>query len=594
MAAPIFSSTVLSDIGNGLGYIYITKPIASSGSPAADEIVTVLDNTADGVRKAKLYGVQASSLAVNRVSTGIYTIDAPTGVGSITSITSAFGVNLINTGSPISYTGATTAADLAQDIVDAVNSYSNGIPDEEFTAVRIDDVVYFFGSTNSTKQNGTITITSTGFLTYTENQELSGGSVNDFSFDEAHGYQFFLDADYASGSCCSGAGTATVADISKAIEITSYMVNIGLQSAIPTLEEQMADDSIVYDRRGALSFIKLTGEGGSDDDLSTIICQNPTDGDRIVLYSSTNTITVMDGVSNIILKTSTYDVITASIIELVFNASNNVWYELNRSNQVIGSTADFRAGGYGIFALEDFNTAAVATSGTINFEPGVSEKYQKLTGSSTLVGNLTYGFAGTPLDGDEFWLEYDASVTIGAFALSIFGITLTAEQALNGGLIFYARYLNGSWYPQVFPNLNDGNTYTFQAATEFYKDASVTAVKVEDTLKTEVLIIDVSFDTNRTGDYKVKLPYACTINEINAWATDTIEATDDADLNFKDASLSSMGSGSFIAGDTIGTGIGTITPSSNNIFAADEILTITTTKTTKGGNAKCSIKITKS
>jgi hypothetical protein len=55
-----------------------------------------------------------------------------------------------------------------------------------------------------------------------------------------------------------------------------------------------------------------------------------------------------------------------------------------------------------------------------------------------------------------------------------------------------------------------------------------------------------------------------------------------------------MGSGSFIAGDTIGTGIGTITPSSNNIFAADEILTITTTKTTKGGNAKCSIKITKS
>jgi hypothetical protein len=133
----------------------------------------------------------------------------------------------------------------------------------------------------------------------------------------------------------------------------------------------------------------------------------------------------------------------------------------------------------------------------------------------------------------------------------------------------------------------------FVASTEFYKAFSVTIPKVEVSLVTELLIIDVSFDTNRLGDYKVELPYKCTVKEINGWTTDTIIAGDDADLNFKDDVGASMGTESIPASTTIGTGFTTITPSSNNTFLAGEVLTITATKATPGGNVKCSIKIEK-
>ena len=594
MAAPVFSNPALSDIGNGLGYIYVTNPIAISGAPTAGEIYTVLPNDADGVRTSKVLGLQASALATNRVATGIITIDAPTGVGSITNIKVST-MPIINTGSPITYTGATTDADLAQKIVDGINAYSPGSSEDTFSAVRIDNVVYISTSVSGVSKynNKSTTITSTGFFTYTEDQIVSGGSTSDESFDDSFGYQFFLDADYASGGCCSGAGTATINDLSKALEITPFIVNIGLQSAIPRVNIQLADDSIVYDRKGALTLVKLTGEGGANDSLDTIITKNPSDGDRIVLYSLTNTITINSGSSNIILKTSTYDVITTDSIELMYNTSTNIWYELSRSNQVIGSIADYRAAGYGMFSSEGYNTATVAATGTVNFTPNVSSKYQKLTGAATLTGNVVYGFAGTPVNGDEFFLEYDAAVTRVAFTLTIFGITVTADQALNGGLIFYARYVSGGWQAQVYPNLNSGGTYTFQAATEFYKDNSVTVAKVSSTLKTEVIVLPISWDTNRTGDHKIILPYPCTVSQIDIYADDLIEATDDADVNFKNNAGLSMGTQTFTAGDLIGTGL-SITPSANNIFTAGQVLTATTTKTTKGGNAKVSLTIVKS
>jgi len=594
MAAPIFSNPALSDIGNGLGYIYVTNPIAISGAPTAGEIFKVSPNDADGLRDAKLLGLQASALATNRVATGIITVDVPTGVGSITNIKVST-MPIINTGSPITYTGATIAAELAQKIVDGINAYSPGSSEDTFSAVRIDNVVYISTSVSGVSKynNQSTTITSTGNFTYTEDQIVSGGSTSDESFDDSFGYQFFLDADYASGGCCSGAGTATVNDLSKALEITPFIVNIGLQSAIPIVSNQLTDDSLVYDRKGALTLVKLTGEGGANDSLDTIITKNPSDGDRIVLYSLTNTITINSGSSNITLKTSTYDVITTDSIELMYNTSTNIWYELSRSNQVIGSIADYRAAGYGIFGLEEYNESAVSAGGTTTYVANTDDKYQKLTGSSVLSSNAIYELDAAAIDGDEFWLEYDASVVVGAFSLSIFGITLTADQALNGGLMFYGRFLESGWRVQVTINLNSGSTYTFQAATEFYKDSSVTVAKVEDNLKTEVIVLPISWDTNRTGDHKIVLPFPCTITQIDIYADDLIEATDDADVDFKNNAGLSMGTQTLSAGTTIGSGV-SLTPSSNNTFTAGQVLTATTTKANAGGNAKVSLTIVKS
>jgi hypothetical protein len=593
MAAPDYSTTALNDIGNGLGYIYVTKPIASAGSPLATEIVDVLDNTLDGVRTAKTLGLQGSSLAANRVSTGIITIDAPTGGGSITSITSFFGVNLINIATPITYTGATTASALAEDIASAINAYYK-TADENFTATTIGNVLYLFGSPYTTKQNGSVTITSTGFLTYTEDQIVSGGSDNTNIFDDSFGYQFFLDADYASGGCCSGAGTATVNDISKSYEITNYIVTNGLNGMIPSQTVSMSNDTGLYNRQGALTKIDLRGEGGADDDLNSLVSINPAISDRVIIYSSANDITVYDGTGNIELKTSTHIVSKSSFIELIYLDNGN-WVEINRSDQVIGDVADYRAAGYGMFSNEDFATAIVGSGGTINFTPNVDAKWQKLTGVVSIGSNQVYGFAGTPIDGDEFWLEYDASTVVGAFTLTIFGVTLTANQALNGGLIFYSRYLNGAWYTHVLPNLNDGNTYTFQSATEFYKDASVTVQKVETTLKTEVLSRQISFESNEVGDMKMYMGYPGTVEYLWFVVDKDLAATDNGTIVPKNDAGTAMTSGTVTAtaSSTISTSF-TATPTANNTFVAGDILTFTTAKTTKGGKGTLYVKISKS
>lgn len=593
MAAPDYSTTALNDIGNGLGYIYVTKPIASAGSPLATEIVDVLDNTLDGVRTAKTLGLQGSSLAANRVSTGIITIDAPTGGGSITSITSFFGVNLINIATPITYTGARTASSMAEDIASAINAYYK-TADENFTATTIGNVLYLFGSPYTTQQNGSVTITSTGFLTYTEDQIVSGGSDNTNIFDDSFGYQFFLDADYASGGCCSGAGTATVNDISKSYEITNYIVTNGLNGMIPSQTVSMSNDTGLYNRQGALTKIDLQGEGGADDDLNSLVSINPAISDRVIIYSSANDITVYDGTGNIELKTSTHIVSKSSFIELIYLDNGN-WTEINRSDQVIGSTADFRTAGYGMFSNEDFATAIVGSGGTINFTPNVDAKWQKLTGVVSIGSNQVYGFAGTPIDGDEFWLEYDASTVVGAFTLTIFGVTLTANQALNGGLIFYSRYLNGAWYTHVLPNLNDGNTYTFQSATEFYKDASVTVQKVETTLKTEVLSRQISFESNEVGDMKMYMGYPGTVEYLWFVVDKDLAATDNGTIVPKNDAGTAMTSGTVTAtaSSTISTSF-TATPTANNTFVAGDILTFTTAKTTKGGKGTLYVKISKS
>lgn len=596
MAAPDYSTTALNDIGNGLGYIYVTKPIASAGSPLATEIVDVLDNTLDGVRTAKTLGLQGSSLAANRVSTGIITIDAPTGVGSITSITSFFGVNLINIATPITYTGATTASALAEDIASAINAYYK-TADENFTATTIGNVLYLFGSPYTTKQNGSVTITSTGFLTYTEDQIVSGGSDNTNIFDDSFGYQFFLDADYASGGCCSGAGTATVNDISKSYEITNYIVTNGLNGMIPSQTVSMSNDTGLYNRQGALTKIDLQGEGGADDDLNSLVSINPAISDRVIIYSSANDITVYDGTGNIEIKTSTHIVNKSSFIELIYLDNGN-WTEINRSDQVIGSTADFRAAGYGMFGIETASTQAIGTGGAVVFDPNSDSKLQILTGTSTLVSSQSYDATGTVEDGDEIWIRVDAQVTVAAHSLQIYGRIIPSDLALQGGYMVYSRYMGSisRWQTHVYPLLDDGTmTYPFKVYTGMLESEAVTVPKVETALKTEVLSRQISFESNEVGDMKMYMGYPGTVEYLWFVVDKDLAATDNGTIVPKNNAGTAMTSGTVTAtaSSTISTSF-TATPTANNTFVAGDILTFTTAKTTKGGKGTLYVKISKS
>ena len=88
------------------------------------------------------------------------------------------------------------------------------------------------------------------------------------------------------------------------------------------------------------------------------------------------------------------------------------------------------------------------------------------------------------------------------------------------------------------------------------------------------------------------IPYACTVKQIQGFVKKAIAATDDGTLTFKDDSASVMGDGvlTFAAGTAIGVGVNDV-PSSNNTFAAGEVLTITSGKTTPGGKVIVSIEV---
>ena len=468
----------IQDIGNGLGYIYVTDP---SGN-----IQYTYENTPDNARQVKLDGVKASSFGGNRAGTSIITVDAPTGVGSIANIT-VDGSAIIDVGIPLTYTEATTAVALAQDIVDAINRYEKGAGFPKHKAVRFGAVVYLFSDT--ARENGqTPVLVNTGKFTYTVDQDIEGGSSNSEVWDEAIGYNFYLDADYGATQC-SGGGVATVDSIANAVDITSFIVNIGLQSSLPETHVTVSSNTIIIDRKSFMTIVNLTGEGAADDDLENIIVEGVSDRDILILVSLTNTITAKTLLGNISLQ-SGCAVNGGDVLALVYSEDAGLWVELYRSKMEVADNA--------------------VTTGKVN----------------------------------------DLAIT-------------TAK-------------------------IDD-----LAVTTAKIDSAAVTVSKVETTLKTELLLVPISWDTNRIGDHKVVIPYPCTVNQIDVYADDLIEATDDADANFKNNAGLSMGTVTFSGGDTIGTGY-SVTPSSNNTFTAGQVLTITTTKSTVGGNAKASIKVTKS
>ena len=578
-------SQQISDLGNSRGYIYITAPNGTS-------IISALVNTPENARNIKVDGLKGTATALNKKAYSTITFTAITGAGSITAITTASGISQI--GTSVAYTGATTTSELAALVAAEMNSHQDLAAEENCTAYAYGAVVYVYleAAAGSTLNGTPLVVTDTGNMTNVVT-DFEGGSDATKLYDESIGYRFFLNADYdATG--CSGVSSATDSSLTNSWEITDYIIPLSMNMAIPVKSATISGGGITVARTSVDTLIYVDTESyAASDDLDTIVANGYANGDKITIRgnSSGRVTTVKDGTGNIELQSSNDFSTGATQVAITLQLKDSTWYEVSRTSQSVGTTSDYRTAGFGFFGIDLFNTATVATSGTTTFTAGTSDKYQKLTGSGTLSGNTSYALSGG-VNGDRFILEYDASVTAGAFALSIFGITLTTAQALNGGLIFVAEYMEGAWYPRVYPNLNDGSTYTWQAGTADIKDGAVTPDKAGGGLEIDLIPSQISWDTNRLGDHKIVIPFNCTVNQIDVYADDLIEATDDADVNFKNNAGLSMGTITFTGGDTIGTGY-SITPSSNNTLTTGQIITMTTTKSTAGGNAKVSLKVTK-
>lgn len=111
--------------------------------------------------------------------------------------------------------------------------------------------------------------------------------------------------------------------------------------------------------------------------------------------------------------------------------------------------------------------------------------------------------------------------------------------------------------------------------------------------------VQISFETDATGQYSYTFDFACTVTNLRAKVGMLIEATDDAALLVQNNAAANMTGNNLVAGvltiaqaSTTGTLFET-TLLTNNTFIAGEKIILTGSKTTKGGSIIAEITYTR-
>jgi hypothetical protein len=224
------------------------------------------------------------------------------------------------------------------------------------------------------------------------------------------------------------------------------------------------------------------------------------------------------------------------------------------------------------------------------------DKLEDLASGKIIVGNVSNRPTAVTPTGD---------VTISNAGVTAIGASKITNSMISGiANIARSKLADGS-FNHVLINSNvgvmtseaqlaasrGGNGDDFSASTGFQTwnagTASVGAIS-------ELITLQVSFESGYAGDFKIQMPYAGTVTEIYAYATKVIAGTDNGTIVPKDNGGTTMTDGTitFTASDPRGTAY-TSTPSANNTFVAGDLLTFTTAKTTAGGVVQLSITVTR-
>jgi hypothetical protein len=97
-------------------------------------------------------------------------------------------------------------------------------------------------------------------------------------------------------------------------------------------------------------------------------------------------------------------------------------------------------------AAQGVTDIVVPVGGTKTLTAGVDAAYQRLTGTVTLTSNYTVTAGTTGIKaGSQFQIEIAGGITIGVNTLTVFGISINANQALTGGVIIFATFDGTNW-----------------------------------------------------------------------------------------------------------------------------------------------------
>lgn len=218
------------------------------------------------------------------------------------------------------------------------------------------------------------------------------------------------------------------------------------------------------------------------------------------------------------------------------------------------------------------------TSGQIIVGSGANEPT-----AVAVTGDVTISNAGVTAIGSGVIVNADVNASA-AIDRSKLASGTASHVVINSGAGAFSSEA------QLLP-VRGGTGVDASAATGFLRFASgtgsVSAIP-------ELQGIAVSFEAGELGDYKIKIPFACTLTEIYGYATKVIAGTDAGTIVAKNNAGTTMAGSTmtFAISDPRGSAY-TVTPTTNNTFVAGDILTLTTAKTTAGGKVQLSLTFTR-
>ena len=331
--------------------------------------------------------------------------------------------------------------------------------------------------------------------------EIAGASTWNASADKH--IRFFLNTGGSEG------------DLTDAVEISDFIVSRGLNSRIETIGTTInASDALILTdavggsqtivRKGAIQVyeINATNSGGNDD-LDTITITDVQDNDIVIIRNATeDTVTItengnitLEGDSNFTMDTQYED-----CIALMYRGA--AWYELWRLPNSSINIKSMRLAGIPQEKEGVESYTILAGSGTVAtaLKPGLHSGKVYISGSCTLSAAyaLSINSADTDLgtngqgaqSGDTFTFIYNATVTVSSYSVTIAGITLTAQEALLGGVLIIATFDGTAWRTVKVADTGksaaiDSAYIKDDAITEAkIVDGAVSAAKLEGTLKT--------------------------------------------------------------------------------------------------------------
>lgn len=275
--------------------------------------------------------------------------------------------------------------------------------------------------------------------------------------------------------------------------------------------------------------------------------------------------------------------------------------ELTQSQISLGGTYTFKlialAGLYPTVSMNyvpQFNTIGVDDGASLIDSTVSLSKLEALSSANIIVGNASNQPTQVTVSGDVT-ISNAGVTTIGNTKVTNAMIaTGVARTKLATGTANYVIVNDGSGNlseASTLPPSSGGTGQNNGSATGFQKWSSGTSSV--GTI-TDMVTLQVSFESGYTGDFKIMMPCSGTVTGIYGYATKVIAGTDNGTITAKNNAGTAMGSGTitFTASDARGTAY-TVNPNTNNTFVQGDLLTFTTAKTTSGGQVQLSITYTR-